>query len=333
MNSLGPGQVKSALTPPSTSKAGRSVPLIAASMVGVALATMYVTGVSNTRLLGLTVLNGLTLAALYFLVASGFTLVFGLMRVVNLAHGALFLLGGYAGYSVAAASGIWLLGLIAGFVTAAIAGMLMQRWVLQAMPGQDLRQTLVTIGLSVVMADLYIWQWGGDTYQFDAPAWLSGTVELAIVDKYPRLRLSLLVLACAVGLGLWLLLHRTRLGMMIRAGVDDRDMLAATGVNVRRLFLMAFGIGAGLAGLAGVVGGTVLSISPGEDTRYLLASLVVVLVGGLGSIPGAALGALLVGLVEAFGLVYAPTYSVVFTFVIMVATLALKPQGLLGGRS
>ncbi len=318
---------------PSLATAGRQHWFWALLGVIVAAGFLLATSAGNTRLLGLTILNGLTLAALYFLVASGFTLVFGLMRVVNLAHGSLLLLGGYVGYSAATASGSWVAGMAAGFSAAAVAGMLMQRWILQSMPGQDLRQTLVTIGLSVVLADLFLWHWGGETYQFEAPGWLSGTLPLPIVDKYSRLRLFVLGLACAMGLGLWLLLHRTRLGMTIRAGVDDREMLAASGVNVRRLFLLAFGIGAGLAGLAGVVGGTVLSIAPGEDTRYLLASLVVVLVGGLGSVAGAALGALLVGLVEAFGLVYAPTYSVVFTFVIMVAALAFKPQGLLGRRA
>lgn len=286
--------------------------------------------VDNRRLLALTVLNGLTLAGLYFLVASGFTLVFGLMRVVNLAHGSLFLLGGYVGYSAGLASGSWLVALLAGFVAAALAGVLMQGLVFNRMVGQDLRQTLVTIGLSIMMADIFLWLWGGDTYQFDAPDWLTGTVALPLVHKYAEFRLVVLALSCVIGLGLWLLLHRTRVGMMIRAGVDDKDMLSSVGVNVERLFLVTFAIGAGLAGLAGVVGGTALSVAPGEDVRYLLASLVVVLVGGMGSITGAALGALLIGLAETFGQTYAPTYGVVFTFVIMVAALAFRPNGLMG---
>lgn len=286
--------------------------------------------VDNRRLLALTVLNGLTLAGLYFLVASGFTLVFGLMRVVNLAHGSLFLLGGYVGYSAGLASGSWLVALLAGFVAAALAGVLMQGLVFNRMVGQDLRQTLVTIGLSIMIADIFLWLWGGDTYQFDAPDWLTGTVALPLVHKYAEFRLVVLALSCAIGLGLWLLLHRTRVGMMIRAGVDDKDMLSSVGVNVERLFLVTFAIGAGLAGLAGVVGGTALSVAPGEDVRYLLASLVVVLVGGMGSISGAALGALLIGLAETFGQTYAPTYGVVFTFVIMVAALAFRPNGLMG---
>jgi branched-chain amino acid transport system permease protein len=133
-----------------------------------------------------------------------------------------------------------------------------------------------------------------------------------------------------IGVLLWLLLNRTRIGMMIRAGVDDRHMLSASGVNVQRIFIVTFAIGAGLAGLGGVIGGTALSISPGEDVRYLLASLVVVIVGGIGSISGAAIGALLIGMAETFGLAYTPTYGVVFTFVLLVVALAFKPEGLMG---
>jgi branched-chain amino acid transport system permease protein len=136
--------------------------------------------------------------------------------------------------------------------------------------------------------------------------------------------------AIVIGVGLWLLLNKTRIGMMIRAGVDDRGMLAASGVNVQRIFTITFALGAGLAGFAGVVGGTALSIAPGEDTRYLLASLVVVIVGGMGSVTGAAIGATLIGLAEQLGLVYSPTYGVVYTFLIMVAVLAFRPQGIMG---
>jgi branched-chain amino acid transport system permease protein len=142
--------------------------------------------------------------------------------------------------------------------------------------------------------------------------------------------LAVLFGAIVIGVGLWWFLARTRVGMMIRAGVDDRAMLSASGVNVQLVFAVTFAIGAGMAGLAGVVGGSALSVSPGEDTRYLLASLVVVIVGGMGSVAGAAIGALLIGLAEQFGLAYAPTYSVVFTFVIMVVALAFKPRGLMG---
>ncbi|MBC6405040.1 MAG: branched-chain amino acid ABC transporter permease [Rhodospirillales bacterium] len=288
-----------------------------------------------------TLLNGLTLAGLYFLVASGFTLIFGLMRNVNLAHGSLYLMGGYIGYEVAEASGSWLLGAAAALFALASIGAILQVVVFRRMQGDDLRQTLVTIGISIVAADLMLAAWGGTTYQFEPPEGLFGAVTLPIVStikssgaavfiKYPFYRLFVLFLAVAIGLGLWVFLNKTKTGMTIRAGVDDRSMLAATGVNVDLVFVLVFALGAGLAGLAGVIGGTALSIAPGEDVRYLLASLVVVIVGGMGSIAGAAIGALLIGLAEQFGLAYFPTYGVVLTFVVMIAVLAIRPQGIMG---
>ena len=286
--------------------------------------------VDNAPLYFKTLLNGLTLASLYFLVASGFTLVFGLMRNVNLAHGSLYLLGAYVGWIVGDHTGSWLLAVAAGFLSAAVVGLLMQVLVFRHMEGQDLRQTLVTIGLSIVLADLMLWGFGGEIYTFDAPPLIYGSTVLPVVEKFPTYRIAVLVAAVVIGIGLWTFLARTRVGMMIRAGVDDRGMLAASGVNVQLVFAITFAIGAGLAGLAGVVGGTALSISPGEDTRYLLASLVVVIVGGMGSVVGASIGALLIGLAEQFGLAYAPTYSIVFTFVIMVVVLAFRPRGIMG---
>jgi branched-chain amino acid transport system permease protein len=285
------------------------------------------------RLFVLTILNGLTLAALYFLVASGFTLVFGLMRQVNLAHGSLYLLGAYIGFDVAQLTGSWFLGAAGGFVAMALVGVLLQVGIFRRMEGQEMRQTLVTIGLSIVLADLMLAFWGGKTYQFDPPEWLFGATPLPFVRIYPTYRLVLLGTAVVIGIALWLFLNRTPIGMMIRAGVDDRGMLAASGVNVQRVFAVTFAIGAGLAGFAGVVGGTALSIAPGEDTRYLLASLVVVIVGGMGSVTGAAIGALLIGLAEQLGLAYSPTYGVVYTFLIMVLVLAFRPQGIMGKRA
>ncbi len=285
--------------------------------------------------------NGITLGALYFLVASGFTLIFGLMRNVNLAHGSLYLFGGYIGYEVAEWSGSWLLAFPAAFIVVAALGVFLQYVVFRRMEGQDLRQTLVTIGISIVLADLMLWIWGGDFYQILTPDWLAGPVETFIVSAvrssgepvfitYPIVRLVILVAAIVIGVAMWLALNRTRVGMFIRAGVDDREMLAASGVRVQRIFVGVFAFGAGLAGIAGVVGGTFQSLAPGEDVRFLLASLVVVIVGGMGSIPGAALGALLIGLAEQFGSVYMPTYAVVLTFLILVVVLAFRPQGILG---
>ena len=288
-------------------------------------------------------LNGVTLGALYFLVASGFTLIFGLMRNVNLAHGSLYLLGGYVGFEIAEWTGSWLFSFVVAFVAVALVGIALQYVVFRRMEGEDLRQTLVTIGISIVLADLMLWIWGGDFYQILAPEWLSGPVDTFFVSAvrssgepvyltYPSVRLLILFASVILGIGMWLVLARTRIGMLIRAGVDDREMLAASGVRIQLLFLGVFAFGAGLAGMAGVVGGTFQSLAPGEDIRFLLASLVVVIVGGMGSIPGAALGALLIGMAEQFGSVYVPTYAVVFTFLIMVLVLAFRPQGLLSIR-
>ena len=285
--------------------------------------------------------NGITLGGLYFLVASGFTLIFGLMRNVNLAHGSLYLLGGYIGYEFAELTGYWLLAFPAAFIVVGFLGMLLQVFVFRRMEGEDLRQTLVTIGISIVVADLMLWIWGGDFYNIGAPEWLNGPMTTFFVTavkssgdpvymKYPMVRIVIFAASIVVGIAMWMLLNRTRIGMLIRAGVDDRDMLSATGVRIQTVFLAVFAFGAGLAGVAGVVGGTFQSVAPGEDIRFLLASLVVVIVGGMGSIPGAAIGALLIGLAEQLGSVYAPTYSVVLTFLIMVLVLAFRPQGLMG---
>jgi branched-chain amino acid transport system permease protein len=287
--------------------------------------------VDNTRLYIVTLLNGLTLGALYFIVASGFTLVFGLMRNVNLAHGSLYLLGGYVGFTVGERTGWWVIAVAAGFAAAAVAGVLMQVLILRRMQGQDLRQTLVTIGLSIMIADVLLWIYTGQVHQLEAPGPLQGPVRgLPIINAYSAFRLSLLAMGIAIGVGLWLLLNRTRVGMMIRAGVDDRAMLAASGINVNRLFAITFALGAGLAGLGGAIGAVELSMVPGEDTRLLLASLIVVIVGGMGSVVGAAIGAAILGLAETYGLAYAPTYSVVLTFVILILVLAFRPRGIMG---
>lgn len=289
------------------------------------------------------VFNGITLGGLYFLVASGFTLIFGLMRNVNLAHGSLYLFGGYVGYAISSATGSWLLSFIVAFILTALVGVLLQVIVFRRMEGQDLRQTMVTIGLSIVFADLMLWACGGDFYQIQTPNWLIGPVELPLITaikssgepvylRYPMVRLVIFLASVIIGVAMWLALNRTRIGMIIRAGVDDRDILAATGVRIQLVFVAVFAFGAGLAGIAGVVGGTFQSLSPGEDIRFLLASLVVVIVGGMGSIPGAALGALIIGLAEQLGSVYIPTYAIVVTFLIMVLVLAIRPQGLLARR-
>jgi branched-chain amino acid transport system permease protein len=199
------------------------------------------------------------------------------------------------------------------------------------MPGQELRQTMVTIALSIIIADLLMWSVGATVHQMDAPEWLAGPLrDIPLIKAYSKYRLTLLPIGIAIGVALWLFLNRTRVGMMIRAGVDDRAMLSAAGVNVNLIFAVTFAIGAGLAGLGGVIGAVELSMVPGEDVRLLLASLIVVIVGGMGSVTGAAVGAIILGVAETYGLAYAPTYSVVFTFVILALVLAFRPRGILG---
>lgn len=282
------------------------------------------------------VLNGLTLAALYFIVASGFSLIFGLMRVVNMAHGTLYLVAGYVGYAVFEPLydqdlwWAWYAGLAAGVLAAAVFGALLQQVLLGWMQGQELRQALVTIGISIIAADQILAIYGGNPRQFFAPDAIFGSTQVPLVGGYPTFRLVQIGVAVAVGVALWLLLNRTRLGMMIRAGVDDREMLGACGVNVPLVGVAVFALGAALCGLGGVIGSTAQPLAMGQDGRFLLISLVVVIVGGMGSVTGTAVGAILVGLAEQLGQAMFPTYSVVLTFVMMVAVLALRPQGILG---
>jgi len=288
------------------------------------------------QLVATVLLNGLTLAALYFIVAAGFSLIFGLMRTVNMAHGSLFLLGAYLGYAVfeplydQGKWYAWYLALLTGASGAALAGVVMQRVFLGWMQGQELRQALVTIGISIVAADQMLAVFGGAPRQFFAPDVLFGSTNLPVVGGYPTFRLFQIAFATVAGVSLWLLLNRTRLGLMVRAGVDDRAMLTACGVNVPLVAIAVFALGAALAGLGGVVGATAQPLAPGVDGRFLLTALVVVIVGGMGSIAGTAVGALLVGMAEQVGQALFPTYAAILSFAIMAAVLALRPQGLMG---
>lgn len=276
-------------------------------------------------------LNGLTLAALYFLVASGLTLIFGMMRIVNLAHGALYLLGGYLAFTLLDLTGSWTVGLVGSTLLVGAIGLLLYVAFLSRIEKEDMRVALVTIGLSLILADQMLAFYGGTAYSIDTPDWLVGAFRFPFAGLvYPVGRLFTLALAIVVGTALWLFITRTRFGMIIRAGVDDRDMVSATGVNVRLVFLVVFFLGAALAGLGGAVGGGTFSLAPGTDSEYLLYSLIVVIVGGMGSIAGVAVGAVLVGLVSQFALGYAPALASILTFGLMILVLAVRPQGILG---
>lgn len=283
----------------------------------------------SLELLALQALNGLTFGALLFLVASGFTLIFGLMRIINLAHGSLYLLGGYAGVIVFAASGDILLAILAGAGVAALVGFVIERLLLVRVRGQELPEVLITVGVALVVTDLALAAFGGSPRSIQPPPPLTGGIALGGIT-YPAYRLVILALAVAVGVALHLVQHHTRIGAVIRAGVDDRETAAAMGINIDRVFAVMFVAGAALAGLAGVAAAGSLTIRPGADVEILLFALVVVIVGGLGSVAGAALGSVLIGLIDAFSKMWFPELSYFAVFLPMALVLILRPQGLLG---
>jgi branched-chain amino acid transport system permease protein len=317
----------------------------------IASGTSFGSAVHDPKDFFITLLNGLTAAALYFVVASGFTLIFGLMRVVNMAHGAFFLLGGYIALHVqrnmvgsGGALGLsssqvslaqWVLPALAAIAIVAGIGLLMQQLLLRWNQGQDLRQALITIAVSIILADQMLAHYGGVAEDISWPGTFDKFVNLhAYGIQYTLTRLVILAIGLIVGFGLWFWLRRTRTGMVIRAGVDDRDMVSAMGINIQLTFAIAFTVGSALAGLGGVVGGSFASLAPGVDANWLLNSLVVVIIGGMGSLGGAAIGALLLGLTTNFAAAYLPAdytyYSIIFTFVLLAIVLAVRPLGLYG---
>jgi branched-chain amino acid transport system permease protein len=276
-------------------------------------------------------LNGLTLAGIIFLVSSGFTLVFGVMRVTNLSHGAIYLLGGYIGYSVITATHNFFYGLAAGALAMGAFGFLLERTLITWLGGREMAELLATLGLIYVLDDVSLAIWGGTPLTLNLPGVLGRSSTLPVSGiVYPNTRLFILGVSVVIALGLYYLLRRTRAGAIIRAGVDDREMVSALGINVRLVFSLVFTLGALLAGFAGVLGGTVLGIYTGGDADILLFALAVVIIGGLGSFEGAIIGSLIIGLAETYGTAYfqAIAYSIVFIPVIVI--LLVKPQGLLG---
>jgi branched-chain amino acid transport system permease protein len=320
--------------------------------------------IDNWQGFATTLLNGLTFAGWLFIVASGFSLIFGLMRVVNMAHGSFYLLGGYVAYEVQQSmtgqgfslqssevtTWEWIYPALVACLVIAGVGLIVQQVFLRWNMGQELRQALITIAISVIIADQIIGhfprhvpegavKFGGNAVSMAWPGWANVRVELPLLGfDYSLARLVVLLLGVMVGISLWLWLHRTRTGMVIRAGVDDRQMTSALGVNIQIVFGLAFVVGSALAAFGGVVGASQGNVASGQDGQWLLNSLVVVIIGGMGSLIGAAAGSLLYGLVFSFAAVYLPTtgnecctnYSVVFTFVLLALVLAFRPQGLFG---
>jgi branched-chain amino acid transport system permease protein len=274
-------------------------------------------------------LNGATFAALLFVVASGFTLIFGLMRIVNLAHGALYLMGGYIGYSVGAATGNFFLSALIAALAIAVMGFIIDIGLLRFIKTTELRQVLLTLGVAFVLNDIALVIWGGDTFSVPVPAILQGPSNFAGL-VYPKYRLFVLLMGVLIFIGLWLLLHKTRLGALIRAGVDDAETVEAMGVDIKRIFIYTFMLGSALAGLGGAMGGAFLTLYPTADSEILVYSMAVVIIGGRGSLPGAAVGSLLVGMLATFGQVWFPELAYFVIFGPMAILLAFRPLGLFG---
>jgi len=310
------------------------------------------------------VLDSLTYAAALFIVASGFALIFGLMRTVNMAHGGLYLLAGYIAYEIQqtmTGQGFslqpsdvntweWLVPLLVAAPCIMVVGLVVQQSFLRWTQGQELRQALITIAVSVIIADQIIahfprtvstssQRFGGLAVDLTWPGWIDNPVNLHVGGvSYSGARLGVLAIGIAVGVALWLWLYRTKTGMKIRAGVDDEKMTSALGIKIQKTFAITFAVGCGLAALGAVVWASQSNISSGQDGQWLLNSLVVVIVGGMGSIFGAAAGALLFAFVSNFSAAYLPTtgtncctqYSTIFTFVLIALVLSFRPRGIFG---
>jgi branched-chain amino acid transport system permease protein len=274
-------------------------------------------------------LNSLALGGLLFLLSSGFSLIFGLMRIANLTHGALFMVGAYLGASILKfVPNLWLAALLGGLVVAVFGG-LVERFILRKLAGNVLGQVLVTLGIAFMIADFCLIVWGGDPIPVPTPPYLQQPLRFAGL-AFPTYRLAVIGIAVAVAIGLYLLMERTRLGAMIRAGVDDMQMARAVGIPVSKLFTTVFCLGALLAGAGGIIGGPMLSAYPGLDADMLPLALIVVILGGVGSLVGAFVGSFIIGFVYTFGVALLPDLAYVILFLPMIFVIAFRPRGLFG---
>ena len=296
-------------------------------------------------------LNGLQLGVMLFLMAAGLTLVFGVMGLINLAHGSLYMVGAFAAAAVAGATGSFVLALIAALAAAAAAGALVEMLVIRRLYDRDhLDQVLATFALILIFSEGTRWMFGSFPLFLNIPSWLSGPVTLPGGIQYPLYRLTLIVIGLAVALGLFLLISRTRLGIQIRAGENDREMIAALGVDISRLYTIVFALGAALAGLAGALVGAIQSVQVGMGEPILILAFVVIVIGGIGSIKGALVGAILVGVTDTLGGVLLPAFFKTFMeassatsvgsslasmliYILMACVLIIKPTGLFGARA
>lgn len=276
--------------------------------------------------------NGLALGALLALISSGLTIIYGTLGVLNLAHGAMFMLGGYAGYVVFGATGSFGLAVLGGAAFMVVVGVLMERVVIRhfySRPHED--QILVTFGIGIVLVELVRFFFGSDSIQIPPPSWAMGITSLGFMI-YPTYRIVVLGIAAVALLALYLVLYRTRLGMIVRAGIEDSGMVDILGINVNQVFMLVFGIGAMAAGFAGIINAPVVALTPDAGDTILVETFVVVVIGGVGSFPGAVLGGLISGEILSLTSMVDPSYSQVMLFAVMTLVLMLRPQGLFGQK-
>lgn len=274
-------------------------------------------------------LNALSLSMILFLLSSGLTVIFGLMRVVNLAHGSFYLLGGYIGISVIQATGSFWLALLVAPSCVAVLGGLMQRFLLRQLHDDELAQVLLTFGVLLVIADVSLWAWGGIPQLLPQPEILRGSIRYEGL-VFPLYRLALTVAGIIAAIVIWLIFERSRIGAIVRAGVDDEEMVRGIGIPIGRIFTFVFASGAFLAAMAGVLSGAMLGVYPGADFQVLLLAFAVLVIGGIGSLLGAFIGSLLIGFVDTLGKALMPELALFTIFVPMVIMLAIRPTGLFG---
>ncbi|GAB7054602.1 MULTISPECIES: branched-chain amino acid ABC transporter permease [unclassified Paenibacillus] len=275
------------------------------------------------------ILNGLAYGMLLFMIAAGLSIIFGLMHIVNLAHGAFYLAGVYIAYTfVKQNMGFWP-SLLISIIIVAILGILMEKFLLERVYGKELEQVLLTFGLAFIFADLVKWIWGTSPLTLPVPAALDASMNLGVIT-FPAYRIFVIFVGCLLAVLLWYMENKTRIGAIIRAGVDDREMLSALGIHIKIVFTSIFAVGAALAGLSGVLGGPIMGMYVGIDSEILISSLVIVVVGGLGTWKGAFIGAILIGVVDTLGRVWFPSFTMAMVFAIMIIVLLLKPNGLFG---
>ena len=275
------------------------------------------------------IFNGISYGALLFLVGSGLSLIFGVMRIVNLAHGSYFLLGGYVALSVIWATGSWVLSIPVAAVSIAILGLAMERVFLRPLGFDPLRQVLLTVGFAFLFQQAALDIWSGNPFDIDPPDELTRSIVVGGLHL-PMYRIFMIGVALAIGLTLWLVMEKTRLGAAIRATVDDAQMARGVGINTSLISTLIFGLGAFLAALGGVIGGAFLGVYPGLDFEILPLAFAVVIIGGMGSLGGAAIGALVVGLADNFGKALFPEVAYFTLYAPMALILAVRPTGLFG---